>query len=125
MKEGCVHHNVRVHWEFGLNNRHKARFQLPKLIDGDVRLTRGDELRLRLVTGIEQEWTGVGQISRLPISMDDDVEIEMKTGNAVPLEKTSGYTVELVWKSTSFDRMNIAMRTFAREEKCMSMYIYR
>jgi hypothetical protein len=34
MKEGCAHHGVRVKWDWGLNHKRQAHFQLPKLMDG-------------------------------------------------------------------------------------------
>jgi regulator of nonsense transcripts 1 len=37
---------------------------------------------------------------------------------------TTGYIVEFVWKSTSFDRMQQAMRTFAVDETSLSGYLY-
>ena len=33
------------------------------------------------------------------------------------------FTVDFVWKSTSFDRMQLAMKTFAVDEKSVSVYI--
>ena len=33
------------------------------------------------------------------------------------------YTADFVWKSTSFDRMQLAMKTFAVDEKSVSGYI--
>ena len=35
-----------------------------------------------------------------------------------------GYSVDFVWKSTSFDRMQVAMKTFATNEKAMSSFLY-
>lgn len=42
----------------------------------------------------------------------------------VPTETTVGWTVEFVWKSVPFDRMQAAMRTFAVDETSVSGYIY-
>lgn len=35
-----------------------------------------------------------------------------------------GYTVEYVWKATSFDRMSKALETFAMDETSVSGYLY-
>ncbi len=35
----------------------------------DVRLSSGDELRLRVVVGIDDEWLGVGQVIKIPESL--------------------------------------------------------
>ena len=40
------------------------------------------------------------------------------------MEHTSGYSVDFVWKSTSFDRMQAAMKSFALDETSVSGYIY-
>ena len=42
----------------------------------------------------------------------------------VPENIHTGYTVEYVWKPTSFDRMQKALRTFAIDETCISGYLY-
>jgi regulator of nonsense transcripts 1 len=41
----------------------------------------------------------------------------------VPTEVTHNFIVDFVWKSTSFDRMQLAMKTFAVDEKSVSAYI--
>ena len=42
----------------------------------------------------------------------------------VPTDTTVGWTVEFVWKSVPFDRMQTAMRTFAVDETSVSGYLY-
>lgn len=39
------------------------------------------------------------------------------------MDVTHNYTADFVWKSTSFDRMQLAMKTFAVDEKSVSGYI--
>jgi regulator of nonsense transcripts 1 len=41
----------------------------------------------------------------------------------VPSECTHNFAADFVWKSTSFDRMQLAMKTFAVDEKSVSGYI--
>ena len=36
----------------------------------------------------------------------------------------SNFVVDFVWKSTSFDRMQAALRKFAVDENAVSTYIY-
>jgi regulator of nonsense transcripts 1 len=38
----------------------------------------------------------------------------------VPVELNHGFSVDFVWKSTSFDRMQGAMKTFAVDETSVS-----
>ena len=42
----------------------------------------------------------------------------------IPDSFQDGYTVEYVWKPTSFERMLKALRTLAVDETCISGYLY-
>lgn len=48
----------------------------------------------------------------------------MKSNAGVPADCTHNFVVDFVWKSTSFDRMQAAMKTFAVDETSVSGYIY-
>ena len=48
----------------------------------------------------------------------------MKNSAGAPTECTHNFVVDFVWKSTSFDRMQAAMKTFAVDETSVSGYIY-
>jgi len=54
----------------------------------------------------------------------EEVALELRSNAGVPTDVTSGFTVEFVWKSTSFDRMQHAMKTFALESTSVSGFIY-
>ena len=41
----------------------------------------------------------------------------------MPSECSHNFAADFVWKSTSFDRMQLAMKTFAVDEKSVSGYI--
>lgn len=65
--------------------------------------------------------------------MSTDCLIRMSSyhGNAegmsagkVPMDTSVGWSVEFVWKSVPFDRMQAAMRTFATDETSVSGYLY-
>jgi len=51
------------------------------------------------------------------------VALELRSGSA-PTDCTSGFSVEFVWKGTTFERMQGAMKTFAIDETSVSGYIY-
>ncbi len=42
----------------------------------------------------------------------------------VPVDITTNFCVDFVWKSTSFDRMQNAMKMFAVNETAVSIYLY-
>lgn len=55
--------------------------------------------------------------------VSDEIGLELRRSEGVPLDITHNYTADFVWKSTSFDRMQLAMKTFAVDEKSVSGYI--
>ena len=127
LKESQSQDGLIVRWDFGLNNKHLASFVLPKLELGDVKLAVGDEMRLRYVGELRPQWEGVGYVVKIPNNQSDEVTIELRRhGNdkSVPTECTHNFTADYVWKATSFDRMQLAMKTFAVDEMSVSGYIF-
>lgn len=126
LKESQTQENVTVHWDRGLNQKSVAWFALPKLDSGEVRLAVGDELRLRYHGELAKPWEGVGHVIKIPpyndVSMD--IALELRRTDGIPIHCTSQFSVDFVWKSTSFDRMQVAMKTFAVDEMSLSGFIY-
>ena len=85
----------------------------------------GDELRLRhTCAGADsRKWEGTGVVVRL-CEASEEVALELRGGGAPPVATTVGYSVEFVWKSATFDRMQRALKAFAVDETCMSGYLY-
>ena len=85
----------------------------------------GDELMLRhTCAGISfKPWQGMGTVIKLD-EASEEVVLEMKGGTKPPTDTTVDYTVEYLWKSTSFDRMQRALKTFAVDETSVSSYLY-
>ena len=54
----------------------------------------------------------------------EEVGLELKNNVGVPHDVTTNFRVDFVWKSTSFDRMQNAMKMFAVEERAVSIYLY-
>ena len=50
--------------------------------------------------------------------------IELKMNQGVPDNCKSNFVVDFVWKSTSFDRMQAALRKTAMDDSSVSAYIY-
>lgn len=59
----------------------------------------------------------------LSVDVSDEIGLELRRSEGVPVEIIHNYTADFVWKSTSFDRMQLAMKTFAVDEKSVSGYI--
>jgi regulator of nonsense transcripts 1 len=127
LKEAQSEDGLVVKWEFGVNNKHIATFMLPKIESGDVKLAVGDEMRLKYKGELRPPWEGVGYVIKIPNNASDEVSLELrKTANdkSVPTDCTHNFSADYVWKATSYDRMQTAMKTFAVDEMSVSGYIF-
>ncbi|EDN91568.1 hypothetical protein SS1G_00971 [Sclerotinia sclerotiorum 1980 UF-70] len=127
LKEAQSEDGLIIRWDYGLNNKHLASFILPKIELGDVKLAVGDEMRLKYKGELRPVWEGVGYVVKIPNNQSDEVTIELrKVGNdkSVPTECTHNFSADYVWKATSYDRMQFAMKTFAVDEMSVSGYIF-
>ncbi|KAJ1342524.1 hypothetical protein BSLG_002916 [Batrachochytrium salamandrivorans] len=124
MKEAQTQEDVIVRWDMGLNMKRIANFQLPKLELGDLRLAVGDELLLKYHGELHTKWEGTGHVIKIPNNISDEVGMELRHDDRAPIECTHNFSVDFVWKSTSFDRMQNAMKTFALDENSVSAYVY-
>lgn len=127
LKESQSQDGLVVRWDLGLNNKHLASFVLPKLELGDVKLAVGDEMRLKYTGELRPKWEGVGYVIKIPNNQSDEVTIELRSKGdhkSVPTDCTHNFTADYVWKATSFDRMQLAMKTFALDEMSVSGYIF-
>ena len=125
VKENTRLEDVSLRWDIGLSKKRIAIFQFLGRDESELRLVAGDELRLRLdATGTRmygKPWDGTGHVQR--IDHNGDVSLEMRS-NTVPLDIVDGYYLEFVWKSTSYDRMQAALKTFAVDDTSVSGYLY-
>ncbi|GAA5922644.1 hypothetical protein JCM3775_005802 [Rhodotorula graminis] len=124
VKESQTQDSLVVRWDMGLNQKRIAWFNLPKLESGEVRLAVGDELRLRYHGELHKPWEGVGHVVKIPNNVSDEIALELRRPDGVPIDCTHNFSADFVWKSTSFDRMQLAMKTFAVDEQSVSGYIY-
>lgn len=127
LKEAQGEDNLVVSWTLGLNGKHMASFVLPKMESGDVKLAVGDEMRLKYKGELRPPWEGVGYVMKIPNNQNDEVTLELrKTGSdkSVPTDCTHNFSAEYVWKATSYDRMQLAMKTFALDERSVSGFLF-
>jgi regulator of nonsense transcripts 1 len=122
MKESQSKENLTVRWDIGLNKKRVAYFVFPKE-ENELRLVPGDELRLRYSgDAVHPSWQSVGHVIKL--TAQEEVALELRANQGVPIDVNHGFSVDFVWKSTSFDRMQGAMKNFAVDETSVSGYIY-
>lgn len=79
--------------------------------DSDVRLVIGDEMKLSLESG---KWEGIGTITR--ISDSEEVELQITTMKGPIPNQVTGYSVEFVWKPTTFQRMQRGLQLLANRQ---------
>lgn len=125
VKEGQKQGNVTVRWDIGLNKKRYAHFVYVKE-ESELRLVVGDELKLSYMYSNGTEWSCQGHISRLYNTEEIALELRTVTNAYGPWNDniTKGYTVEFVWKSTAFDRMQAALKEFADNSYSLSAYLY-
>ncbi|CAG9949730.1 unnamed protein product [Clonostachys rosea f. rosea IK726] len=127
LKEAQSEDGLIIRWDLGLNQKHIASFNLHKIESGDVKLAVGDEMRLRYNGELGPAWEGVGYVIKIPNNQSDEVSLELrKSGNekSVPTELSHNFSADYVWKATSYDRMQLAMKTFAVDDMSVSGYIF-
>jgi regulator of nonsense transcripts 1 len=125
IKESLTEESISVRWDKSLAGKNVATFSFHRMAVEQSRIMVGDELRLKLGEGAQflygRPWEGVGYVKDI---IDSEVELELRTGGNVPDSITDDYIVEYIWKSTSYDRMQSAMKTFAIDDTSVTGYIY-
>ena len=56
--------------------------------------------------------------------VNEEICLELKNPKGVPTDPDLKFIVEFIWKSTSFDRMRLALKIFLRDESSVSNYIF-
>ncbi|CAL9735877.1 ATP-dependent helicase Nam7p [Monosporozyma servazzii] len=125
LKESQALEHISVVWSLALNNRHLASFSLSTFESNELKVAVGDEMIL-YYSGLQHpDWEGRGYIVRLPNSFQDTFTLELKPSkNPPPIHLTTGFTAEFIWKGTSYDRMQDALKRFAVDKKSISGYLY-
>lgn len=126
MKESLSEGSITLRWEKSLGGKNIAIFSFGQRYSAEQsRIMIGDELRLKLGDGAKffhgKDWEGEGYVKSI---VDGEVEMEMKKAGDVPDQISDDYVVEYIWKSTSFDRMQNALKTFAIDDTSVTGYIY-
>ncbi|GMF59444.1 unnamed protein product [[Candida] boidinii] len=122
LKESNSLEHISVIWGIGLNNKHLASFSLSTYETSEVKVAVGDEMILRY-TGFEldKEWEASGFIIRLPSSSQEEFTLELRPAAELPpTHLTTNFTAEFVWKGTSYNRMQDAMKDFAVDNKSLN-----
>lgn len=109
VKQSQKKNEINLRWERS-EKKHSAVFIFSK-DDTDVRLVIGDEMKLSLDSC---KWEGTGTITR--ISDSEEVELQITTMKGPIPSQVTGYSVEFVWKPTTFQRMQRGLNLFAARQ---------
>ena len=137
---------VSVRWGRNSHKAWTARFVFSRASDSEIKLNPGDEMCLRLPSFARQfaELNALVAASRGGASAaedegawsakgfvvgevkDGEVVLEISDSSAEVSERMpgGGYTVEIVWRSVTFDRMQNALKKFAVDESSVTGYLY-
>jgi len=121
MKEEQSRSGVTVRWDVGFNKKRVAYFVIPQTSDGEVKLLVGDELRLK---HDNSKWQCVGSVKGHTLNEEVALELRGKKASKAPVDETTGFSVDIIWKATTFERCQAAMKAFAMDEKSVSVYLY-
>ena len=126
-REGQRRDNISLRWELtgGGSNRRAVAVMRMSTEDLEARIVPGDSVVLSLGGGASllagRDWSSPGTVLR---AADGEVAVEVSKKGSAPLSATEGYAMELVWRSTSFDRKQAALKTFAADDRSVSGYLY-
>lgn len=120
MKESQAQEGISVRWDRALNRRYVAYFLLTN-VSAELRILPGDELKLSCNPTVGSRWEGKGNVLRV---VDSEIALEMRSNDNIPVDTHAGYTLDFVWKSVSFDRMQQKMKSFAVDDASVSGYLY-
>ncbi|SCM24297.1 regulator of nonsense transcripts, putative [Plasmodium chabaudi chabaudi] len=125
IKEGHKQTNVRIRWDVGLNKKRYAYFVYIKE-ESELRIVVGDELKISYAYPNGNIWSCEGHISRL--NNNEEIALELKVLYNIdgPWNDNinTGFVVEFVWKSTAYDRMQLALNEFAFNSFSLSGHLY-
>jgi len=132
LKENLSEECITVRWDKSLAGKNIATFSFGGRQSAEQsRIMVGDELRLKLGEGAKffnhsKAWDCLGYVKSI---VDGEVELEMRhdgggSGGSIPDQINDDYVVEYIWKSTSFDRMQNALKSFAVDDTSVTGYIY-
>lgn len=126
LKESQALEHVTVTWGTSLGGtRPTASFPLTQFESSGLRAAVGDEMILRYSGLGAAPWEGSGYLVRLPDAHQEEFTLELASRDSnPPLHCKSGFTAEFVWKGTSYDRMQLALRNFATNQKSVSADLY-
>ncbi len=117
-KESQTQRGIKVRFDYSLSKKKQAFFFFPN--EDNIRLVPGDELKLIYELDGNVKWKSRGHIVRI---INEEICLELKSSKGCPTDPDIKFTIEFIWKSTSFDRMRLSLKIFMRDEQSVSNYM--
>lgn len=125
LKESQAQDDVSVTWDLGLSKRYLVSFFLSKFDFADMKISVGDELKIKLNDGSKKPWESTGYVVKIPDGHSEEVTMELKTSSKTPpTNQTKNFSIEFVWSNTTYTRIQYALKKFATDDMSVSGYIY-
>jgi regulator of nonsense transcripts 1 len=126
LKESQAQDNISVSWDMGLSKRHLVSFYLSKMDFADMKISVGDGLRIKYEgVSLKKPWDATGYIVKVPDGTSEEVTMELKAGTQnPPTHLNTNFSIEFLWSNTTYNRIQDALKKFAKVNTCVSGYIY-
>ncbi|KYQ91047.1 helicase [Tieghemostelium lacteum] len=120
LRESLSMDGISVVWEQGLNRRWAATFNFSRA-DSEFKIIAGDELKILCK---EIDWEETGRVTKIENECDIFLQVPKIPPQLTDSPTHLKYRVEMVWRSTSFERMSAALKSFAMKKQSLSSYLY-
>lgn len=124
MKEEQSQDVRNVRWSISLKKKRLVYLQFTRRqYEQEMRIVPGDELLLKHPSGTDgKPWECAGIV--INITVNEEICLELRFDKNTPTQESYGFSVDFVWKSVSFDRMQNSMKAFAVDEYSVTGYLY-
>eukprot|EP00792_Barthelona_sp_PAP020_P006651 TRINITY_DN3050_c0_g1_i1.p1 TRINITY_DN3050_c0_g1~~TRINITY_DN3050_c0_g1_i1.p1 ORF type:complete len:949 (-),score=282.10 TRINITY_DN3050_c0_g1_i1:193-3039(-) len=117
LKESQAKSNIPIRWE-KISKGYRGTFHF--YFEVELRLIPGDELKIKYFDDEGTEKVADGYV--IAINSDDEIVADFPGFNEA--QDSQKYSVELIWKAISFERMTKALKRFASSKnECMASYL--
>ncbi|GAM24375.1 hypothetical protein SAMD00019534_075500 [Acytostelium subglobosum LB1] len=126
LREALSQDNVQLRWEQGLSKKWTAFFSFSRS-DFEFKVMPGDELKLQYKGDRESpDWESVGRVTKINDEGEASFEVSLEIYNShnAPVKASGRFKIDMVWRSTSFDRMQAALKAFAVSKDSISDHLY-
>ena len=121
-KEMQAQDGITVAWDTSSTGKLLASFCFYLHEEAALRVVPGDEIVLTRTAEV-RSWAGAGTV--LKIGAEGRVTLAITKGSSdAPVDWPHGYRAQLTWKSVTYDRMQVALRSLAMKPESLTPPLY-